>query len=212
MSAVKSQVKTEKSVPAKTKPAEVLFAPAAIERLEASASLPAKFQRMLDQLPVKRVCEGAVVAVKIHVGVGLGFTTIPPLFLRMVIQKIKDAGAKSVFVTDGSLSIAEATARGYTAEVLGVPLLGAGGFRDKFFYKHKVGYETLGSRGLWQYRRCRCPDQHQPLQGPRRLWLWWRLQEPGDGVCHPALPRPSAPVGGWLGVRQNPMHQMQEVR
>ena len=33
--------------------------------------------------------------------------------------------------------------RGYTAEVLGAPLLGAAGIRDKFFYKHKVGYRTL---------------------------------------------------------------------
>ncbi|MGE5611139.1 MAG: DUF362 domain-containing protein [Bacillota bacterium] len=143
MSAVKAQAKTKKSTPAKVKPAEVLFAPAAIDRLEASASLPAKFLRMLDQLPMKRVCDGAVVAVKVHVGVGMGFTTIPPLFIRLAIQKIKEAGAKSVFITDGSLSIAEATARGYTAEVLGAPLLGAAGFRDKFFYKHKVAYKTL---------------------------------------------------------------------
>ena len=124
-------------------PAEVLFAPAAIERLEAKASLPAKFQRMLDQLPMKRVCDGATVAVKVHVGGHMGFTTIPPLFVRLLIQKIRDAGAKSVFVTDGSWSIGEATARGYTAEVLGAPLVGAAGVKDKFFYTHKVRYKTL---------------------------------------------------------------------
>lgn len=127
----------------RTKTAEVLFAPAAIARLEAKASLPAKFQRMLDRLPMKRVCADATVAVKVHVGGYLGFTTIPPLFLRQLIQKIKDAGAKRVFVTDGSWSIGEATARGYTAEVLGAPLVGAAGVKDTFFYKHKVGYKTL---------------------------------------------------------------------
>ncbi|HUU11692.1 MAG TPA: DUF362 domain-containing protein [Phycisphaerae bacterium] len=136
-----------KSKPTKrrTRPrqAEVLFAPAAIRHLEAKHSLPAKFQRMLDRLPMKRVVSGAVVALKVHVGGYLGFTTIPPLFLRLLIQKIKDAGAKKVFVTDGSGSIHEATARGYTAEVLGAPLLGAAGANDKYFYTHKVRYKTL---------------------------------------------------------------------
>lgn len=127
----------------RTGQAEVLFASAAIERLEAKASLPAKFQRMLDQFPMNRICEGGTVALKVHVGGWLGFTTIPPLFVRLLIEKIKAAGAKRVFVTDGSWSIGEATARGYTAEVLGAPLLGAAGIADKFFYRHKVGYKTL---------------------------------------------------------------------
>ena len=137
--------KPAKKSPARAgaKAAEVLFAPAAVQRLEAKATLPAKFQRMLDRLPLKRVCKDATVAVKIHVGGHLGFTTIPPLFVRILVQKVKDAGAKGVFVTDGSWSIGEATARGYTAEVLGAPLVGAAGVKDKFFYTHKVAYKTL---------------------------------------------------------------------
>ena len=133
-----------KKVAAGNRPeADVLFASAFVERLEARATLPAKFMRMLDRLPLARVCEGGVVALKVHVGGNIGFTTIPPIFVRMLVQRIKDAGAKSVFVTDGSGSIHEATARGYTAEVLGAPLVGAAGVRDKFFYRHKIGYKTL---------------------------------------------------------------------
>ncbi|MBM4017933.1 MAG: DUF362 domain-containing protein [Planctomycetes bacterium] len=124
-------------------PAEVLFASAAVERLEAKATLPAKFQRMLDRLPMKRICGEAAVALKVHVGGNIGFTTIPPLFIRLLVQKIKDAGAKRVFVTDGSPSIHEATARGYTEEVLGAPLVGAAGVSDRYFYRHPVGYKTL---------------------------------------------------------------------
>ena len=123
--------------------AEVLFASAAVERLEAKATLPAKFLRLLERLPMKRACAGGTVALKVHVGGNLGFTTIPPLFVRLLVQKIKDAGAKRIFITDGSLSIHEATARGYTAEVLGAPLVGAAGVRDRFFYRHKIGYKTL---------------------------------------------------------------------
>jgi len=125
------------------RPSQVLFASAAVQRLEASATLPAKFQRMLDQYDLNRLCDGQTVAVKVHVGGGLGFTTIPPLFIRLLIQKIKAVNPKNVFITDGSLSIHEATARGYTAEVLGAPLVGAAGVKDRFFYKHKVGYKSL---------------------------------------------------------------------
>ena len=142
----KSRRKNNRS---KTKAAaEVLFAPAAVERLEAEATLPAKFLRMLDALPMKRVCEKATVAVKIHVGGHYGFTTIPPLFIRLLVQKIKDAGARRVFITDGSRSIGEATARGYTAEVLGAPLVGAAGVKDKYFYRHTIGYKTLKEIGI----------------------------------------------------------------
>jgi len=125
------------------KPAEVLFAAAAIERLEGKASLPVKFQKMLDALPLKRVCEGGIVALKVHVGGWMGFTTIPPLFIRLLVQKLREAGAKGLYIMDGSWSIGEAVARGYTAEVLGAPLVGAAGIKDKYCYRHKVGYKTL---------------------------------------------------------------------
>ena len=139
-----------KKTPSKTaagakrrRPAEVLFASADVERLNANASLPAKFERLLGQLPMEQVCKGGTVALKIHVGGGLGYTTIPPLFVRMLVQKIKDAGARSVFVTDGSGAPENALARGYTAEVLGAPVLAATGASEKYFYTRKIGYRTL---------------------------------------------------------------------
>ena len=135
-----------KTKSAKAEAAEVLFAPAAIERLEAEATLPAKFERMLKRLPLKRVCRDATVAVKIHAGGGLdslGYTTIHPLFVRMLVEAVKNAGAKSVFVTDGSLTVGGAKARGYTEEVLGAPVIAAGGVRDAYVYTHKVRYKSL---------------------------------------------------------------------
>lgn len=140
---IQATPKTKKTRKTPAKTSDVLFAPAAIQRLEAKASLPAKFLRMLDRFDLKRICAGAVVAVKIHVGAEYGFTTIPPLFLRLLIERIKAAGAKSVFATDGSGAVAGAVARGYTAEVLGAPLVGAAGVKDKFFYRHKIGYKGL---------------------------------------------------------------------
>ena len=136
----KPRRKTNRPKPA---PADVLFAPAAIERLEADASLGAKWERMLRRLPMKRVCDGATVAVKMHVGWQLGFTTIPPLFVRMLVEAAKRAGAERVFVTDGSRGIHAATARGYTEEVLGAPVRGAAGVGDRYCYTHKVRYKDL---------------------------------------------------------------------
>lgn len=140
---MESNHKRKTAMKATTRAAEVLFAAAAVKRLEASATLPAKFERMLARFDMKRVCKGNTVAVKIHVGGGIGFTTVPPLFIRLLVQKIKDAGARRVFVTDGSLSVHEAVARGYTAEVLGAPVLGAGGVNDRYFYRHRIGYKAL---------------------------------------------------------------------
>jgi len=90
-------VTVEKNAGAAKGQAEVLFASAAVERLEAKATLPAKFMRMLDKLPMKRVCAGGTVALKVHVGGHLGFTTIPPLFVRLLIEKIKAASVTDKF-------------------------------------------------------------------------------------------------------------------
>ena len=129
-------------------PADVLFASADMERLESKLSLPAKFIRMLDRLPMERVCQGAVVAVKVHVGGNLGYTTIPPLFMRFLVEKIKKAGAKSVFLSDGAGATESATPRGYTAEVLGAPVIAAAGASEKYFYTRKMRYKTLKSLEL----------------------------------------------------------------
>ncbi len=123
--------------------AEVLFAPAAIQRLEAKASLPAKFERLLGRYDLKGMCAGKVVAIKIHVGGELSFTTVPPVFLRLLVRQIKAAGAQSVFITDGTGAVAGAVARGYTAEVLGAPLVGSAGVHEKFYFRHKVNYRSL---------------------------------------------------------------------
>jgi uncharacterized protein len=140
MSKTKTQVAPKS---AKGRPTDVLFASADVERLESKQSLPAKFLRLIDRLPMKRVCEGAVVAVKVHVGGNLGYTTIPPIFMRLLVQKIKEAGAKSVFLTDGPGATENAVVRGYTAEVLGAPIVLAAGQNEKYVYKRKMNFKTL---------------------------------------------------------------------
>lgn len=123
--------------------AKVTFASAKVKRLHADDTLPAKFARMLDAYPLKRMFEGKRVAVKMHVGANIGYTTIHPLFVRILIRKLREAGAAYPFVTDGSMAIPEAVARGYTEEVLGAPVLPAAGIANKYWYSRRVDFRSL---------------------------------------------------------------------
>ncbi len=121
---------------------KVHFASSKVSKLSAEATLPAKFTRMLDEFDLKAMFGEKRVAVKIHVGGYLSYTTIHPLFLRLFIAKLREAGADP-FLTDGSFSVAEAKARGYTEEVVGAPIQPVAGVMDKYFVTKDIGYRTL---------------------------------------------------------------------
>ncbi len=112
---------------------DLLFASAHVERLAAEAALPSKFQRLLEQADLGSRLADKRVAIKMHVGGGLGYTTLHPIFVRAVVDAVKAAGGKS-FLTDGSFSSEAAVARGYTPEVVGARVVGAGGEHDQYFY------------------------------------------------------------------------------
>jgi len=121
----------------------ITFASARVKRLHADDTLPAKFKRMLDSYPLEKAFKGKRVAVKMHLGNHLGYTTIHPLFVRILVEKLRGAGASYPFITDGSAAIPEAVARGYTEEVLGAPVLPAAGVANKYYYSRKVGFRSL---------------------------------------------------------------------
>ena len=120
----------------------VYFASTAVERLEASATLPAKFERLLDKFPLKKMVKGKTVAVKMHLGWRIVHTTIHPLFVGILVKKLKEAGGK-VFVTDSPAHVLDAKRRGYTEGTIGAPIISVGGFREKYFYTKKVDFRTL---------------------------------------------------------------------
>ena len=121
---------------------KVFFASSKMKALRADASLPAKFSRMLDQYPLKGMFEGKTVAIKVHLGNNLGYTTIPPIFIKMLVTKIKEAGGKP-FVTDGGSAVPNAKDRGYTSEILGAPVVSAQGATGKFYVKVPINYQSL---------------------------------------------------------------------
>jgi len=125
-----------------SQPSPVTFSSCQVKELRRDATLPAKFERQLAGYPLESMFSGRQVAIKMHVGGDLGYTTIHPLFVRLLVQAIKKAGGKP-FITDGSSSMPNAPARGYTEEVLGAPLIPAAGVANKYSYVRELNYETL---------------------------------------------------------------------
>lgn len=111
--------------------AELLFARYRPARLEPKDSIGAKWIRLLDRLDLPGAVRGKRTAIKAHLGGGAGFSTIHPYFMRSLVAKVKEAGAREVFVTDTHNGVQSAIDRGYTAEVLGCPILPIAGFDEK---------------------------------------------------------------------------------
>ena len=70
-------------------------------RLEAKETLPAKLDLILDQLHLRERVKDETVLIKMHTGNNIVYSTIHPVFVRKVVQAIKDGGGKP-FVADVS--------------------------------------------------------------------------------------------------------------
>lgn len=123
-------------------PSPVYFACISADKLEPGSTLPAKFLRLLDRFPLAEMVRDRTVAVKMHLGGELGYTTIHPLFTRLLVGRIKEAGGRP-FVTDLNTDIATAKDRGYTEETVGAPLVAATGLFDRYYYPHEADFGNL---------------------------------------------------------------------
>jgi len=112
--------------------------------MESEHTLPAKFRRLLDSFLPKTGLKNKRIAIKMHVGGNLGYTTIHPLFVIELINALKNRHALP-FITDGADAVAGAKTRGYTEEVLGAPLVHAAGINEHYFVEKKVGFKSLNS-------------------------------------------------------------------
>jgi uncharacterized Fe-S center protein len=120
---------------------EILFASAVPERVDRDCTLPARFMRLLDRLPVLDRVKGKTVAIKMHVGGGLGYSTIHPLFVKLLVDHIRKGKPKKVFVTDGGVD--GASDRGYTKETIGAELVPAIGKDGKDVVVRRTGWKHL---------------------------------------------------------------------
>jgi uncharacterized Fe-S center protein len=117
---------------------ELLFARFKPVNLEPKNSIGAKWKRLLDALNLERVVNGRRTAIKMHLGGGTGFSTIHPMFVRALVDKVRRAGAKEVFVTDSPAAVVNAVDRGYTREVLGCAIVSGTGTADRYVYSRAI--------------------------------------------------------------------------
>jgi len=123
--------------------ATVFFGSAQVPRPSGDATLPGKLRRILERFDLAAICKNDRVPIKMHLGGGVGYTTIHPVFVRVVVEAVKRAGGKP-FVVDGYFdTIASAAQRGYTPETIGCPIVSAGGVYDSHLVEKKVRYRTL---------------------------------------------------------------------
>ncbi len=115
----------------------VLFASSSYSRYDSDCTLPAKFGRMIDKMELEGKVKGKLTAIKMHVGRGIGYSTIHPLFVKILVDRLKKYGAR-VFVTDNEVE--DASARGYREEYLGCPVVEVCGVTGKYFYEHDVDF------------------------------------------------------------------------
>ncbi|MBE3101099.1 MAG: DUF362 domain-containing protein [Firmicutes bacterium] len=119
---------------------KVLFSSVKYDKYDPSATLPAKFTRLIDKMNMEEVVKDKWTAIKMHVGRGIGYSTIHPLFVKILVDKLKSYGAK-VYITDQEVS--DAKVRGYTEDYLGVPIIPVCGVMSKYYYEKNVDFKTL---------------------------------------------------------------------
>jgi len=110
--------------------------------LEANETLPAKLDLILEKLNLRDRVKDELVAVKIHLGNNISYSTLHPVFVRKVVQTIKDGGGEP-FITDVDWDVLNHERRGYTNESLGCPIYPAAGIHEKYFYTHHHPFKNI---------------------------------------------------------------------
>ncbi len=123
-------------------PSQVFFGSARQARLDACETLPAKLDLIIDQLHIRDRVKGETVAIKMHTGHTLSYSTVHPVFVRKLVKAVKDGGGKP-FVTDVSWDIRAAEERGYSPDVLGCPVYPTAGIDEKYYYEHERPFKNI---------------------------------------------------------------------
>src|SRR5512141_1947475 len=100
-------------------------------RLDAKETLPAKLDLILERLGLRDRVNGETVAIKMHTGNNIGYSTVHPVFVRKVVQAIKDGGGKP-FITDVNWDVRGAEYRGYSHETVGCHVYPSAGVDEKY--------------------------------------------------------------------------------
>ena len=111
-------------------------------QLKPEETLPAKLDLILEKLKIRERVKDEHVAIKLHLGNNIGYSVIHPVFVRKIVQTVKDGGGKP-FVCDVEWDTVSAAERGYTPEVLGCPIFPVGGLSGDYFYTHERKFKNI---------------------------------------------------------------------
>lgn len=123
-------------------PSQVYFGSARQARLEPEETLPAKLDLIIEKLHIRDRVKDEFVALKMHLGSNLGYSTIHPLFVRRVVQAVKDGGGRP-FICDVNWDTHATESRGYTTETLGCPIYPAAGPDENYFYTYTHPFKGI---------------------------------------------------------------------
>jgi len=120
----------------------VYFGSAKQKRMRWQETLPAKLDLMLERLHLRDRVQGENVAIKMHLGGNIGYSTVHPLFVRKIVDAVKQGGGRP-FVTDTLWSVLSAHTRGYSSETLGCPLIPVAGTSDQYYTAIPENYKNI---------------------------------------------------------------------
>jgi hypothetical protein len=123
-------------------PSTVYFGSPRQARLQSAETLPAKLDLILNELHLRDRVKGESVVIKMHTGNNMIYSTIHPVFVRRVVQAIKDGGG-TPYVVDVDWDADGAEQRGYASEVIGCPVYPSAGPEDRYFYPHSHPFMNL---------------------------------------------------------------------
>lgn len=123
-------------------PSKVFYGSPRQARLEAKETLPAKLDMILEQLNLRERVKDETVVIKMHTGNNIVYSTVHPVFVRKVVEAIKDGGGKP-FVADVNWDARGAEKRGYTHDVIGCNVYPVAGPDEKYFYTHHRPYKNI---------------------------------------------------------------------
>ena len=111
-------------------------------RLEAKETLPAKLDLILEQLHLRERVKDETVVIKMHTGNNIVYSTVHPVFVRKVVEAIKDGGGKP-FIADVNWDVQGAEKRGYSHDVIGCHVYHSAGPDEKYYYSHHRPYKNI---------------------------------------------------------------------
>ena len=121
---------------------KVFYGSARQARLTAEETLPMKLDKIIESLKLRERVKGEMVVIKMHLGGNVGYSTVHPVFVRRIVQAVKDGGGTPI-VADHAWAVATAAQRGYSTETLGCQIYPVAGPKEKYFYTHSQPYKNI---------------------------------------------------------------------